>query len=268
VLDDKTPPPPPVERIIAEAEARRTKVEPIRGRFWTPSRLVRWASVAAAATVVLGVGVTTLDRNPDAVFDTGPEETSTVALNDGSVVRLGQGSHLEVWGTDHRAVRLQGTAFFAVASDSSRPFTISTDAGTAEVLGTRFELRAEPDSLRLVVVEGLVILDADGQRVEVGEGSMSWVLNGSPPAQPRAANVWDLLSWSDGLLIFQSTPLTRVMGEVSEHFGMPVGIRDSVLAQRSVTAWFGDESLEEVVNTVCQVVGARCAIGDTVEVSR
>ncbi len=41
-----------------------------------------------------------------------------------------------------------------------------------------------------------------------------------------------------------------------------------MLARRTVTAWFEDESFEEVVTTVCQVIGAACTIGDTVEVTR
>ena len=36
----------------------------------------------------------------------------------------------------------------------------------------------------------------------------------------------------------------------------------------SVTAWFGNEPLEDVVNTVCRVVGAQCTIGETVEVDQ
>jgi transmembrane sensor len=268
VLDRRISTPPPVDRIIAEAEARRAEVEPLHRMSLVPPRVWRWASVAAAAVVVLGVGVISLRETPEAVFTTGPDQTSTVSLTDGSVVRLGPESSLQVWTVNQRTVTLDGTAFFAVASDSANPFTIRTDAGRAEVLGTRFELRAGSDSLRLVVVEGRVALDAAGQRVEVGKGAMSRILSGSAPATPRMADVWDLLEWSGGLLIFQSTPLAQVLDEVSVHFDIPVDVSDSTLADRSVTAWFEDETLEEVVGTVCQVVAASCTIGEVVEVTR
>jgi transmembrane sensor len=165
-------------------------------------------------------------------------------------------------------VSLDGVAFFAVASDSSTAFTVSTEAGEAEVLGTRFELRADSDSLRLVVVEGIVALDAEGARVEVGRGTISRVMSGSAPTPPRPADVWDILDWSGGLLIFQSTPLAEVMAEVSAQFGVEVNLSDSALATRTVTAWFDSEPLEEVVHTVCQVVGASCTVADVVEVTR
>jgi ferric-dicitrate binding protein FerR (iron transport regulator) len=120
----------------------------------------------------------------------------------------------------------------------------------------------------LVVVEGRVALVAEGQRVELAQGTMSTIANGSAPAEPRLANVWDLLDWSGGLLIFQATPLPQVLDEVSVHFNVSVELRDTVLANRSVTAWFGDEPLDDVVTTVCQVVGASCTFGDTVVVNR
>jgi len=231
--------------------------------------MLRWVPVAAAAALVLSVGsVFLLRQTPEAVFTTGQDQTSTVTLLDGSVVRLGPDSRLQIWTADNRSVSLDGAAFFAVASDSSNPFTIRTESGDAEVLGTRFELRAEPESLRLVVVEGRVALEAEGQRVEVEKGAMSSILRGSVPELPRVADVWDLLDWSGGLLIFQTTPLAQVMEEVSVHFGVSVNIGDSALARRTVTAWFDDETVEEVVGTICQVVGATCTIGDTVEVAR
>jgi transmembrane sensor len=224
--------------------------------------------MAAAAIVVACVGIYALRDTPEALYSAGPGQTTTVSLIDGSVVRLGPSSSLAVWSSDQRSVSLNGTAFFAVASDSLNPFTIRTDAGRVAVLGTRFELRSGPDSLRLVVVEGRVALTAAGESVEVGQGAVTTIRAGSAPAQPRPANVWDLLEWSEGLLIFQSTPLRQVMEEVSAHFGVPVSVNDSTLASRSVTAWFGDETLSQVVNTICQVVGARCTIGDVVEVTR
>ncbi len=268
VLDRQIAPPPPVDRIIAEAESRRAAATPIRTKSLVPRKLWRWTAVAAAAVVVLGVGVAALFETPEAVFSTGAGQTSTLSLNDGSVVRLGPETRMQVWSGNHRTVSLDGTAFFAVASDSANPFLIRTEAGEAKVLGTRFELRADADSLRLVVVEGLVALDAAGQRVEVGKGTMSRVLTGAPPASPRPADVWDLLDWSEGLLIFQSTPLTEVMAEVSAQFGVAVIVSDSILADRKVTAWFEGETLQEVVATVCEVVGATCTVGEAVEVTR
>ena len=68
--------------------------------------------------------------------------------------------------------------------------------------------------------------------------------------------------------MFQATPFAQVAEEVGAYFDIPFAVEDSVLANRTVTAWFGKEPVEDVVNTVCRVVGAQCTIGETVEVDR
>jgi ferric-dicitrate binding protein FerR (iron transport regulator) len=72
-------------------------------------------------------------------------------------------------------------------------------------------------------------------------------------------DVWTLLEWPAGLLLFQATPLREVAGEIGRHFGRPVEV-DSTVARRRVTAWFEDESLDEVVSAVCLVAGVKCEV--------
>ena len=263
----QVPPPPSAADIIAKAERRRALAVPLASRRLRSMRPWGWVA-AAAAMLAVGVGLT--QRRSAAVreFATGPTQTRTVALSDGSVVRLGPGSQLRIRKVDERRMELRGVAFFAVATDSTHPFVVGTDVGAVQVLGTRFEVRAGADSLRLVVVEGRVRLTGTGGHAEVARGSVGRIVGASRPSVADAGDIRLLLDWPHGLLIFQATPLAEVMDEVGARFGRPFVIRDPELARRTVTAWFEDEPLEAVVNTVCLVVGARCAVGDTVEVGR
>jgi transmembrane sensor len=257
--------PPPLERITIEAERRRAQVIPfVRPR--KPGRMrFAWAAAAVMA-IAAGVGVAIIVEEPRLVLVTGPSETSTTQLSDGSIVRLGPDSRVEVRGTDQRSVHLEGSAFFAVATDSATPFMVHTEAGLAEVKGTRFEVRAAADSLRLVVVEGRVNLSAAGSNVEVDHGAVSRIVTGLAPSSPEEVDVWRLLEWPGGLLIYQATPLDQVVKEVGAFFDRPIILRNAQLSKTRVTAWFEDQSFEEVVTTVCAVVGADCRLGDTAEV--
>jgi len=261
------PPAPSAARIVAEAERRRARAIPLAARRARPAHGWWWAGAAAAALAVFAA----VGRWRSAAVDefaTGPAQTRNVVLSDGSVVRLGPGSGLRVRRTDERRMELRGVAFFAVATDSTHPFVVSTEVGAVQVLGTRFELRAGADSLRLVVVEGSVRLSGSGGRVEVARGSVGRIAGRSRPIVSAAPDVLALLDWPQGVLLFQATPLEEVLREVGSRFGKPYSIREPELARQTVTAWFEDEPLEEVVNTVCLVVGARCVVGDTVVVGR
>jgi ferric-dicitrate binding protein FerR (iron transport regulator) len=72
--------------------------------------------------------------------------------------------------------------------------------------------------------------------------------------------------WVGNFLVFQDTPLREVAKEVERRFGVPVVIRDSALAERTVTAWFADRTLEEVLRVVCAASLTRCTLGDVVEI--
>ncbi len=85
----------------------------------------RWQliAVAAAAVVLLILGLPRMQRQPTASFATGAGEHRTVTLADGSIVRLGPESVLDVRGTSPRSTRhrLDQRASRAGRSSPSRP---------------------------------------------------------------------------------------------------------------------------------------------------
>jgi len=155
---------------------------------------------------------------------------------------------------------LEGKAFFAVASDPV-PFVVSTDLGEVTVHGTRFEVNTLADTMRVIVVEGRVQVENSMGSVRVTRGQVVKVTPTSAPQLVDHPDVWSLLDWPGGLLVFQSTPLNEVASELARHFGRSFDV-DTALRDRRVTAWFEDETIDEVVDAVCMVVDARCQIAD------
>jgi transmembrane sensor len=245
--------------------------ELIAGGAGSPRRvLVRrsWpvpVAVAALLLAALGLGRLWNEVRADTAFAateliTGAEELVTARLGDGSVVRLAPGSRLRI--TDrkgHREVWLDGQAFFAVAS-RPEPFLVRTRVGEALVLGTRFSVGVREDSLQLMVVEGRVALSASGERVEIAAGQASHVVPGSAPRVETVRDPGRYLAWMDAVLVFESAPLREVVREIERRYVVRVELRDSMLAERTVTARFTQESLDDVLSIVCRVVGARCSV--------
>lgn len=249
----------------AESAPRTMRI----GSDWKSDRgrAVRWL-LQAAAFVAIGLGVARMwsARVELGVleFATGATEMVTATLSDGSVVRLAQRSRLRFAAEkDRRVVFVSGQAFFAVSKDPTRPFVVRTDLGDATVLGTRFDVRVAPDELRLVVVEGTVRVAASDAEVEVTRGELGSIRPGRRPRVDRVDDVYAFLSWMGGTMVFESTPLAEAAEEIERRFGRTVELTDSTLKDRRVTAWFTDRSFEEVVNTLCRVVGATCSIDAT-----
>lgn len=261
-------PPPALEAVVAEAEVRRRR-EKGRGQRRAVLRSP-WTgyTLAAAAVAALALFTATGDREGERGPSLTPVESAsgvgdvmTMALSDGSVVRLARASSVEFPPDDaSRRVLLEGRAFFAVA-EGPTPFVVRTRDGEVRVHGTRFEVQQDPGGLRVVVVEGAVTVESAGGSVELGAGDVAYVDGGRAP-RVVATDAWSLLEWDGGLLVFQETPLAAVADEIRRHFGRRVTLADMSLSQRRITAWFDDESLDEVVAAVCLVAGVRCSVDD------
>lgn len=271
--DEGTPDP---DVIIARAEQRR-RAASARARRRDVVRSPWWGWGLAAAALAALTLVLRADR-PDVAgpaprlapieSQSGPGDVVTMGLSDGSVVRLAGTSSIEFPpDPDYRRVVLTGRAFFAVA-ESDRPFRVAARDGEVTVVGTRFEVSQDRAGLRVVVVDGLVTVSGGGGEVQAAPGQVAFVSAGSAPRVQDHPDVWTLLDWGPGLLVFQATPLGEVLEEVSRHFGRQVTLADSSLRSRRITAWFGSETFDEVVAAVCVVAGASCDRGGDIVLGR
>jgi ferric-dicitrate binding protein FerR (iron transport regulator) len=226
------------------------------------ARSARWPlRAAAAAAVILALAnvwhVLADDERAPTEVVTGVHEMTTVKLGDGTVVRLAPSSRLVVSGS-RRDVTLEGRAYFAVTPDPQRPFLVHTTLGTARVLGTRFQLDTERAEMRLLVLEGVVALDAPENSVEVRAGQQTAVRNRAvarptPLADPEAA-----LGWMGRILVFQGLPLREAANQLERLYGVRVMVTDSSLLTETVTATFTDRPLDDVVSVLCIVLNAQC----------
>jgi transmembrane sensor len=269
--DGRTDPgePPVAADLIKQAGTSRPPskiVHPLRPPAWAIAPLAVAATAAFVALGLLGYG--RWSGGEDEVrlaaeeLVTGAGESTTVRMSDGSVVRLGPESRLQVMPDGSgRQVVLVGRAFFAVTPDETRPFRVHTPSGSIRVLGTRFQLEAGVEDMRLVVVEGSVALAASGSEVEVRAGEMTEVRSGRTGSVQKAPGLAELSSeWMGQFLVFQRTPLTKAAKEIEEIYGVEVRILDANLGEKTLTMWFTSRPLEDVLTVVCNVIDASCGI--------
>ncbi|MEP6492470.1 MAG: FecR domain-containing protein [bacterium] len=252
----------PVPTAAAVLARNRPAIESAVARSrWTP-----WL-IATAAAAGLVVGVALQRRNPPAApgvlgvanVTTGAAEMTTVLLGDGSAVRLAPSSRLAMTASDStRDVTLDGRAFFVVAKMPNKPFVVHTAAGNARVLGTRFELATHDHDLKLVVVEGRVALSSGDSSIVVRGGEQSGVTDRRTLAPQAVAHADQMEQWVGKFLVFQTTPLRDAAREIERMYGIRVVVTDSIVARRTVTATFTDQTAGQVLDVICSVVSAQC----------
>jgi transmembrane sensor len=174
---------------------------------------------------------------------TGVGERREVRLADGTRVTLAPGSRLrwpdELGANGARDVTLEGEAFFVVAHDASRPFSVHAGGAVARVLGTEFDVRARDRVVQVVVATGRVQFRPehapDGPVLEAGDlGRLD--AGGRTAHVTRDAPLYLHLGWREGRLVGGGRPFAALLPELTRWFGDEFVVADSALAARPVVA--------------------------------
>ena len=245
-----------------------------------PGRVAHLLKVAALGLlfIPLGFGLGWFAGGGDRVASVVPEneiitgdgEMATIAMQDGSSIRLGPRSRLRLREDgEARMAWLDGRAFFGIAPNSSRPFIVRTQHGEATVLGTRFEVRNEDVEFRVLVVEGSVQVSSGGEDARLEAGEMSRARSGEAPGVSAVEDVYAELGWMGNALVFQSTPLPSAIREIELRYGVTVLLLTPSLADLSITATLTNLQVHDVAMIVCEIIGAQCFIdADTIRMER
>lgn len=208
-----------------ERSVRRTS---LRGR------LVRW-SAAAAAAVVLCVGSWyAADHNAREEFGGRVLSFQTsnapvrYTLSDGTEVWLNAGTRLEypaAFTGRERRVRVSGEALFDVKHDAGHPFIVETYACDVEVLGTKFNVVAEPGEglFSTALFEGQVQVTSRlfaGERVILSPDNMVRLEDGHL-AVSRIADRDDYL-WTEGIINLTGVSFEELMRRFEKAFGVKI----------------------------------------------
>jgi len=203
---------------------------------------------AASILVVLGAAIFSLLQDTETVYTVAKGESRTIQLDDKSEVQLQGGSELTVaanFNEETRSLKLEGVAFFDVAKNPNKAFTIETNRGTVRVLGTSFTVHAEDETQRFAVdvYEGRVQVKNEtnseiltkGMHLEIDEqGNM---VIGAGPID---------LSSNINQFIFVNSRIADVVTEIENKFGIEVKY-NSALANQKVTLKTKAESADKLL---------------------
>jgi transmembrane sensor len=237
---------------------------PVQQPLQRSSRLIfLWAGVAAAVTLLLGIGYTFfVPRTQPAPVSwtmvTGtPMLIKKVQLPDGSSITLFPGASIRynnAYNQHERTILLQGRAFFDVATAAGKPFLVKTGQYTTQVLGTRFEIQEESvrQQLSLILQSGKVQLLAAGKPLgdlHPGEQLLLHTGNGQFNIHPVAENA---TAWVTGELSYEQTDFGVACRELEAWYGVQITIHRPELLHKHITASFHRMSLKNVLDILSQ----------------
>lgn len=211
----------------------------------------------AAACFVLGAAIFLLTRSSTPQQYAANDAALHIQLTDGTDVYLQPQSSLTITDFDdtQRKVELDGAAYFDVARDESRRFTINLDEFDVRVLGTAFSIDENPGDGQphVLVTEGLVEVTAEQQALQLTVNEAARLDNGVIRKVDIPRGNHD--SWATTRLIFNNTPLGEAAKTIGRHYKTKVVIENAALEQCVVNAIFVDESIEGVMAHLASTLG-------------
>lgn len=186
-------------------------------------------------------------------FQAPPGVKSTISLEDGSKVFLNSGSSISYqkgFTDSTRIINLQGEAFFEVAKDSLRPFTVKTGSIATTALGTSFNISSFPNEpISIALISGVVVVSEEHKWAEEklmpGEGIQTNI-EGKTWKKERF-DVEHVLSWMNKTLIFDAVPFKTASRKLENWYGVEITFNNPVPKDLLVSGKFKDETLENIL---------------------
>lgn len=231
----------------------------VRKRFFTPA-LYR---VAAALLILIGIGSALLYMNNKDLFSskivvatTEDQKNLEVTLPDGSIIFLNRNTQVTYsrnFGERERSVALTGEAYFEVARDESKPFTVDAGKARVRVLGTTFNVRAsDQDSpVEVFVRTGKVLVTGTTENSDLvlDPGNIGTVY---PDRSELSVNTDpNYMSWNTGLLVYDGQTLDIVFRDLKKVYNMDIVADDPAILSNTWTSPIDNQPQETIIRLIC-----------------
>ena len=125
-----------------------------------------------------------------------------------------------------RVVYLDGEAYFTVAPDKKKPFTVVSTHASVSVLGTQFNFRAYPDEqdVQTTLVSGSVIMQSEKykQQIKLVPGEQGVLEKRSANLTKQEVNTYLYTAWKDGRFAFRDARLEDLFNILARWYDLSI----------------------------------------------
>ncbi|QIL38972.1 DUF4974 domain-containing protein [Pedobacter sp. HDW13] len=231
-----------------------------------------WFRNIAATLVLLGAGYWFYSLNNKQVYltlQTGASQKDSILLVDGSKVILAENTSVKYpksFASSSREIYLiQGKAFFKIAKDPKRPFSVLMGQSKVKVLGTSFNINYSQNKIDLDVKTGRVLFSpyTNGtSSILVAGQALSYSISNRQFTTRLSQNAD---AWLSNELVFVDTPLEEVCKQLSRYYQKNILLETNQPLVKKFNATFKDNSLSEVLAVLKETYGLKITINkDTI----
>ncbi|TWV99819.1 FecR family protein [Chitinophaga pinensis] len=165
--------------------------------------------------------------------------TYHLVLSDGTKVWLNADTRLRYpsrFPQDARLVTVEGEAYFEVATDAARPFTVQSNHASIKVLGTAFNINTYENNIAATLVQGKIVVHHKGDSTYLKPGQQ--LLSKAPYDNTKVRNVDTEIytAWKDGELVFAETTLEDICRRLERIYNYKIILPEGEIRERKIEA--------------------------------
>ncbi|WP_226644953.1 FecR family protein [Microbulbifer variabilis] len=229
-----------------------------------PQWFIGGGLATCGAFLAVWIGLQWLDSGKidQQLYTTQLGEIRTVSLADGSEVKLNSNSELRVSFSrkERHTQLLRGEAFFDVARQTARPFTVAAGSANIRVLGTEFNVELNPENTRVSVTKGTVSVSEAEKTPGLTPESVTLIKNQKVSVSPlgltqiQHTSPEQATDWTRGILVFEKTPLKEALQELNRYLAVPV-VATPQVESRLVSGTFAVSDPDNTLEAITAALG-------------
>jgi len=217
--------------------------------------LAKWM-VAASIVILFSIGsflrfyTTTIENPAGQHLEAMLPDQSKVNLNAQSSI-----SYNPYWWKISRKVTLEGEAFFEV--QKGMKFTVVSDKGTTQVLGTSFNIFAREEIYKVTCITGTVkVRSRLGYEAIIKPNSKAEINRNGEINVLTNIETFPEISWKKNIFLFTASPIYAVFTEIERQYGVKIDTK--INDESFYTGNFNkDQNVEDILEYVCPALGLK-----------
>ncbi|OWU91598.1 DUF4974 domain-containing protein [Flavobacterium sp. WLB] len=227
-------------------------------RVVTPKKSsVSWLRIAASILLIstLGwLGYSYFENKSNTLIQIyASNSTLNDTLPDGTTVTLNKNSSLSYaskFKGKTRPVTLKGEAFFNVSPDKTKPFIITINDVTVQVVGTSFNVKNKNGKTTVDVETGIVKVSKNKDQVELRHGEKVVIADKNSELLKSTSKGRLYNYYRNKELVCDETPLKDLVEALNEIYDANIIIKNPSLKEKPLTTVFKDQSLDQVLEVI------------------
>lgn len=192
-----------------------------------------------------------------AAFSTKTGEQKKIVLPDGTSVILNSNTRLtydKSFNTATRTVFLRGKAFFDVAKNPDKPFSVNSDRFSTTALGTAFYVVSDSSgNYSVKLLEGKVRINESNLKetayLTAGE-EVQWKTS-KKNFEKSTYDTAYLSNWVSGRIVFRKTPVREAIETLKKWYGVDILLSAPDHDGISINGTYQNVSLEDILKVIC-----------------